>query len=324
MTTLALPRGRQAGSALIKDEATYGVAPTTGDYKPQPYYSENLGAREPLESDPIIGSDEHNSRDATAPAPGLQSHGGDVAFPMCLNHLGDLLRYAMGNPVTTGAAADKTHTFSSGALMLPSAAIQVPKKSDVVMLHRGCVLSSLNVSFARQAGFRQVQTSWLGKTDEARTSALGTEAAAKELLQISGQLGVVAIDGADVGHVRSGQLTFSTGAAPDDSITGDNTVGAVVLDGDATCEGQIAVRFTSKANHDLAVAGTAKPMTISFAISATKSLVFSMPSIRMAREPLAPITGPGGMDATIPFRAAQTASAAMLEVVLKNQIVSYV
>lgn len=323
MTTLALPRGRQAGSALIKDEATYGVAPTTGDYKPQPYYSENLGAREPLESDPIIGSDEHNSRDATAPAPGLISHGGDVAFPMCLNHLGDLLRYALGNPVTTGAAADKTHTFTSGALTLPSAAIQVPKKPDVVMVHKGCVLSSLSISLARAAGYRQVQTSWLGKTDEARASALGTEAAARELLQVSGQLGEVAIDGTDVGHLMSGQVTYTTGAAALDTITGDSTVGAVVLDGDATFEGQIVTRFTSKAHHDLAVAGTPKSMSITFAISATKSLVITMPSMRMAREPLAPITGPGGMEATIPFRAAQTASAAMLEVVLKNQIASY-
>jgi hypothetical protein len=323
MTTLALPRGRQAGSLLIKDEATYGTAPTTGDYKPMPFYTDSLGASKPLESDPIIGADEHNTRDETAPAPGLISHGGDVAFPMCLNHLGDVLRYAFGNPVTTGAAADKTHTFASGAETLPSASIQSPKKSDVVMVHKGCVLATMGVNFSRSAGFRQVQTSWLGRIDEARTSALGTEATARALLQVPGTIAKAAIDGTDVGHVMSGQFTYNTGAAALDTITGDGAVSAVVLDNPASCEGQLAIRFTDKALHDLAVAGTAQTLDLTFELSATQSLVFSMPAITMARQPLAPIQGPGGMEATIPFRAAQTDADAMLEVVLKNQVASY-
>ncbi|MEO0385045.1 MAG: phage tail tube protein [Pseudomonadota bacterium] len=323
MTTLALPRGKQAGSLLLKDEAVYGTAPASGDYTPLPFYTENLGSSEPLEDDPVIGADEHNTRDSTKAAPGLISHGGDVVFPMCLNNLGEVMRYAFGAPTTVGAGADKTHTFNSGATSLPSAAIQVPKKSDAVMVHKGCVLSTLGFDFSRSGGYRRVNTSWLGRIDSPEAAALGAEGTPLGLLQIPGTLGTLSVNGATPAHVMSGQLTFNSGASPLEAITGDRAVSAAILDNPASCEGQFVVRFTDTALYDEVVAENEVPIVITFELSATQSIAFSMPACRLGRQPFAPISGPGGMEVTMPFRAAQTADDPMLSVVLKNQIESY-
>src|SRR5690348_3550349 len=102
---------------LLKDETTYGVSPG-GNFVKLPFITADLGAEQKLIADDTVG----HGRDPLAPSHDVIEDMGSIEVPIDLNNIGYWLKGLFGASVDTGTGP-YTHTFTSGAVSLPSRAI---------------------------------------------------------------------------------------------------------------------------------------------------------------------------------------------------------
>jgi Phage tail tube protein len=320
MTTQTAPTGRFSTLALAAQSA-FDTAATT-DYTSTYYYSESLAEREGLEADPLLGVNPNNQRDQVAPAPALSEHGGDLELPVCWNNVGLWLRQVLGAPATTGSA-DKTHVFSSGLLQLPTNTIQINKAAADFRQHVGFVPTSMKWQFEDRAGFQRLRLQGIGRGENLLTATAAGTPATMALDQVPATAALMRINGVNAGFVKQGEFEYKTGAAIERYVENSARAGAVVLDKEAEAMGEFRLRYTGSTAMDaLAINKTVVPIEIEFQKTATRSILIAFPAVRFER-PSTPITGPGGVESTVRFRAHQSASGPMMVITLKNQIASY-
>ena len=323
MSTDTIFTGRES-RLLVKDEASYGVAPS-GNWLATYFYSSGLAAARPFEDDPVIGVGGATARDPFDPAPGLTAHGGALVVPLDLAHIGYWLKLAFGAPTTTGTT-DKTHVFTSGAVQLPTYAAEIKAASGEFRQHLGLAARSIRFAMAKEAGFRRVDLDLVGK-GEAKLGASGggAPAAALDRVPLPGVVGVVRWNGTVVGKALAADLTYATGMDGErylDGATNPDEISGIVPAADPSLTGSIRVRAPVSTLDDAAIAGTPDDLEIEYALSATRSLLIAAPRVFLERSGR-PIDGPGGLEQTLNLRAAQTAAAAMATVTLKNAVTSY-
>lgn len=321
MATQTPVKGKQTNMFWGLEEA-YGVPPDdeAGAWLRVPYYSSTLKPDEPREPDPILGRARHNDRDPTASAPGLITHGGDVALPLDLGVLPFLLFAAFGSPQTSGTDPNLTHAFTSATAELPtfSAVMALGSGSPLYFVHHGLALSRLTLNMRREAGLRRAQTTWLGqKTTRPGAAPHPSGLADPSAEQFAAAIGIVRIDGTPAGSLIEGSLQYDTGATPKEYVTGTPEISGIELGNDAAATGQIAVRFDTAALYDKALAHTAIALELEWAINANRSLKLALPLAHLAQT--APeVDGPGGIEARFDFTAAQTNAAPMITATLKT------
>lgn len=319
MPTETINTGRLT-TFTTKEEATFNTAPS-GNWTGTHYYSSSLAEDRGLETDPLLGGGLNNARDASVPAPSLIDHGGQIELPLDLNHIGYWLKYGFGAPVTTGGGADKTHTFTSGAAVLPSFAIEQKTTASEWRQHLGLAIRELRFDAQPQNGFNRMTASVLGVRQTRTASAAGTPTYAA-LQQFARRLGVLRVNSVQVGKALSANLVYRTGLAADRYLDGSANISAIVPETDCQAEGEITLRYTGPTIEDLGIAETSVPVELEFQISATKTLILGLGNARFG--PRGPeVQGPGGLQQRLRFMGHQTAAAAMMTAVLKNQVVSY-
>ena len=320
MATTPLPTGQLARMA-IGEESAFKTPPAA--FKSTYFYRDTLAQTTPRETDPLLGAGYNNDRDETPSAPALSEHGGEIDVPLCLNHFGYWLRLLFGAPTTTGAGADKTHLFASGAPVLPSYAIEAKKMATDFRQHVGCVGKSLSMSFEDKPGYHRARVAIGGaKENLLTTSAAGVLPAPLALLQVPASKGIVRVNSVAAGSILGGEITYSTGVSMERYVDDDDGFSAAVLLDRARATGALKLRYRDATFDNLAIANTDVALELEFAISATKTVLFAMPAVRLERRG-APIEGPGGIESNMGFAAGQTAGAPMLSVTLKNQIATY-
>jgi hypothetical protein len=322
MATSAIALGQLARLAFTTEAPPYGT-PENDGYRYAYYYKSNLRETKPIEADPIIGSGLNNFRDNGDVAPTLSEHGGSLELPLCLNQIGDWLRLVFGAPSTSGAT-NYTHVFSSGALTLPTATIELNPTTNDFRQHVGCAVRSMKLDLADAAGYQRVMLDMLGYGENmlGSTYIVGTPTAAKTYDPQGATLAEVLLGGAAVGVLLSASLTYETGLIQDRYIDGSAKFGGAVLAEQAQFFGDLRVRYTGPTLDAAALAGTSQALQIRFVKGANNSISFDAPSCILGRAGVA-IEGPGGIEQTLPFRCKQTSGAAMLAVTLKNQIATY-
>lgn len=319
MTTSALPRGKTL-EVLVKDQTDFSTA-ATGNYTRTYIYKQTLSEKRPLEADPLLGTPRQNNRDTTAPAPGLPTHNGQIEAPLCLNHTGLWLKSTFGAPTTTNSSGNYTHTFVSGGEVIPFKTFE-SKIGDNFIQHRGLLVSKLSIDAGRTSGYRMISLDMVGRSEHKLVSSGGgTPASPMALDQVAATVGVFKINGVTVADIMSVSLEYDNKPAPKDYL-GDEYISGYDLDEEATLTGNIKLRFRTMALYDLAAANTAFAAELLFERGANNSLSFAAPALRMERQGIE-ISGPGGIEQTFAFQGSQTSGAAMLSVVLKNQIASY-
>ncbi|MCV0429223.1 MAG: hypothetical protein K5905_27550 [Roseibium sp.] len=322
MATSATPRGKTA-NMLFGDQADFASI-ATGNYISTPFYTENLGEAEPLESDPLLGTARTNNRDQTSPAPGLITAGGDIVVPMDVNHLPYWLTMLFGAGVTSGAGP-YTHVFTSGKEVLPYRTIEVEKRAGAAFFQNvGYLASAFSFDTARGAGFRQATISLVGRSqNKLAATGGGVPVAQLALGQVPASTGLMRINSVDAANFLGGSFNYQNNPTPDESMTSDEYLAGYTLDEDATLGGSNRVRYVNDAYYDIMAAGDPVALELEFEISATAKMLFAMPAVRFERAPFAPISGPGGLEAEFNWRAEQTDSAPMLTVTVTNQIAAY-
>jgi hypothetical protein len=220
------------------------------------------------------------------------------------------------------ASGPYNHVFLSGALALPSAAIEVGMP-DVPSygMNFGAMANTLSVQLQR-SGLLNASIGIIAQ-GETRSGSSGasspTEAVIERFTQFTGQ---IRRNGVPLGNVVSGRFNFSNGLdkveviRPDGRIAGADPAMLAV-------NGEIAVRFADTALLDLAVAGTAIELVFEWQIAAGKLLRQTVHNVFLPK-PKLPITGPAGVQASFNWQASEHPNLqTTCTVTLVNDVASY-
>ena len=217
------------------------------------------------------------------------------------DELGELFRAALGNPVTTGVAVPYQHVFTPpqadfhANVCLPPYSV-IMRRGAQVLQYEGCVLNSLNLSFA-QGGLLMVDTDWIGQD-------VATPAAPTPVLPTDRPFGVTAaITRGGVAEATIQDLEFSINNNLEAVRLINNTelIGRVGFSGAREISLSGTADFRTEALYTQYKAFTGQAWTITWTYGATttlRSLLLTIPDL-LLDEAAANIGGDGRI--TIPF-----------------------
>jgi hypothetical protein len=301
---------------LAAFETTYGVAPASGFVK-FPFVSSSLGSEQGLIDSDILGQ----GRDPAAPSRDVIKVEGDMVVPVDLRFFGHWLKVLLGDPATSGTGP-YDHVFGSGAMALPSLAVEVGMPEvPAFFLIGGVRLNSLQMNFQR-SGHANATFNAIGQGEtKSNASQGGTPAtlAFKRFGQFQGQ---VKLDGAPLANLTGANLTYTNNLERIETIRSDGKI-----DGAdptiAALTGAIEVRFADTALLDKATSGEPVALEFSYVISATEKLMIEAHEVYLPK-PKRAISGPGGIQASFDWRAASNMIAGlMMSVTLTNDVEIY-
>lgn len=323
MTTAQLPRG--ANLELFMKKQSDFKTPATGDYLRSLVYSFGMAETKPFEDDPLLGLTKTNTRDMTAPSPGLATFAGSIVVPLDFSHLRYWLEMVFGAPAGSGTTPDFTNVFTSGGALLPAVTIErkLAKAGGSIFLQSiGIMANTMSIQASRQAGYQRISLDCVGYgEDEIVSTGAGTPAAlaAREPFPAAG--GIYKIDTVQAAILEA-NLTYNNNLQPRDEI-GDPWGRLAGFDiGDASLTGTIRLRFRDTTLAAAAIAGTAHAGELLFQQSASRSLSLAAPIVKLERVGL-PNEGPGFTDITFNLRAEQDDSDAMLTATLKGGVETF-
>lgn len=337
MATSVAPRGKSITANLGKQSA---FATAASSYLTTYLMSHTLELKQPFVDDPQLGLARTNDRDVSDPAPGLPVLQGNVVVPLDLNHIGLALNAMFGAAVDTGSGDPYTHVFTSGAEALPWNTLEVAIKgvnSAIAYLqYIGLVGSKLTVDWSRAAGFAKATLEFMGRQENKLTSsAAGSPPAPYARLPVPEAIATVKFAGVNAAKITRFNATYDNKLSAQDFL-GDPYVSGFDLAGESMFSGSLTLRFRDAAGgqtanqlYDLAVSqqggvGPGIPVedvSIGFALG-SHSLSFDAPRVWFERTGV-PIPGPGLIEQTFNFRAAQSVSVPMLTATLVSAVPSY-
>jgi hypothetical protein len=196
-----------------------------------------------------------------------------------------------------------THTFVSGALTLPSMSIEVgmPEVPSYGM-NVGVRANSMKIQLQR-SGLLNATMSLIAQGEtKASSSGAGspTEASIERFSQFTGE---IKRNATALGQIVSAELTYTNNLDKVEVIRPDGRI----EDADPAMvglTGTVTIRFADTVLLDQAVAGTPCELSFGWAINADKSLIFTLHEVYLPK-PKQPITGPGGVQASFAFQAAE-------------------
>lgn len=297
-------------------ESVYGTAPASG-YSKLPFASEALGQAQPLIDNELLGY----GRDPLPPIKDAVTVNGDMMLPLDTDALGFWLKLLFGAPTTTGTTP-KTHTFASGAITLPSAAIEVgnPEVPDFRM-YTGVRADTLSITLQRSGNLQaKIGLIAQGETPNVASQA-GTLAALT--LQRFGQFnGAIKRDGVALANIVSGDLIYSNGLDPIETIRSDGKIDGVDP-GMSSLKGKIVTRFADTTLRTQAVNGTACELEFSWVIDAARSFKLTAHGVYLPY-PKIEIPGPSGLQAEFDWQGAiGSVTPRLCTAVLVNSVAAY-
>lgn len=316
-----MARARGANAILaIGLEPSYGVAAEAGTFYRSPFVSANLGDEQPLEESDVLGF----GRRPQHPGRGAVDNTGDVVTPMCARNIGLWLTLMFGLPATTAIAGGFRHTFESGALVLPSASIEVgmPEVPNFA-LNTGVKANTFGVPLQRSGNLNAT----IGLIAQGEAPANATVAGALEdlaMAKFSAFSGKVTMNGQPFGaDLVAGQLNLTNGLDPVPTVgRGDGRIGGVD-EGMFGANGQVGIRFSTRELHQRAESG--EPCQLVYSWSIPDSIFALGVTVHAVYLPRAktPITGPAGVQADYNWQAAQAANGKVVSIVLDNDVEEY-
>jgi len=312
---MARARGANAIMAAAF-ETTYGTPPASG-YKKLPFVSSALGEEQNLIESDLLGL----GREPLPPSKDVANNEGDVVVPVDLRNFGYWLKLLLGAPTTTGAGP-YTHTFVSGALALPSMAIEIGLP-DVPSYGMNFGVRANTMTIQMQRSGLLNATLGLIAQGETRSASSGAGTPSEAAIERFSQgLGEIKRNGVALGNIVSAELTYSNNLGKVEVIRPDGRIEdaepAMVA-----ATGNVVVRFADTTLLDQAIDGTACELSFGWEIDADRSLLFTLHEVYLPR-PKLPVSGPGGVQATFAFQAAKDATLQKtMTAVLVNDMATY-
>ena len=216
------------------------------------------------------------------------------------------------------------HVFATGALSLPSAALEIglPDVPDYSM-HYGVKANSLAISMARSGNLNAtIGLIAQGEAPGTNSTSAGTPAV-KEMLKFSHFSGSVLRQGVPIADLVAGAITISNGLDPVPAIRGDGRVSGVD-EGMNSVTGQTSIRYSSREFQAQAEAGTPIETEYSWYIPGTPWCLRMTVHRVFLPKAKRPITGPGAIQADYSWQAAESQSLGRTATItLINDVASY-
>jgi len=232
---------------------------------------------------------------------------------------------ASGATLAGGSASGPyNHVFSSGAISLPDAAIEIGQPdAPAFVTNYGAMLDRMVIALQRSGHLNAVLSLVAqGETDPVASTTAGTpsEVTIERFAQASG---LISRQGAPLGEVVTGRLSISNGLEKAENLRPDGRIdGADPAKFSVTP--QFVIRFADTVMQALAATGAPVDFSFGWSIAAGKTLTFRMEGVRLPKKAKRPITGPGGIQATYDGMAQKGAvTAKTLIVTLVNDVASY-
>jgi len=297
------------------------VAPN-GEYHSSFMYGLNPAGGQSLEDDPILGGDRHNSRDATAPAPGLANSNASLTLPSCMNHMGYALQMMFGNPAWAAVGGGSRRIYESGADTLPARTIAYELADGDARRMIGFVGGAMTWTIGRNAGFGRITLEGAArKYAKVDDLDLGAVPDAFPLVRSPAYRGIFLVDGVASATLVSGTIKYDNqldlvDLASDDEFVGD------ICPGDAKFTASITVRYQTPFFADKAADAFTEdgvfPVEFEWIAASGQRFLLKAPRMRVAPTS-EPISGPGGIEVTYELMGEQ-GDAAMLQAQLFNSI----
>jgi hypothetical protein len=279
-------------------ETTYGVAPVSG-YRKLPFVSSALGDEQNLIASDLLGY----GREPLPPSRDVVNNDGDAVVPVDLRNFGYWLKLLMGAPTSVDNSGVITHTFASGALTLPSMAIEIgmPEVPSYGM-NVGVRANTMKIQLQR-SGLLNATMSLIAHGETKATSSAAGSPSEAVIERFSQFMGEIKRNGTALGHIVSAELTYANNLDKVEVIRPDGRI----EDADpamVAVTGSVNVRFADTVLLDQATSGDPCELSFGWAIDADKSLLFTIHSAFLPK-PKTPIQGPGGIQAAFAWQAAK-------------------
>lgn len=301
-------------------ETTPGSVPATnGSWFSLPIVSHSLGEERPLIASDLLGQ----GREMQDPTPDVATNDGDIVVPVDARNFGRWLKLFFGDAAVTGNATDGyTHTFTSGAQVLPSMSIEVGSPEvPAYTVNRGARGNQLRIGMSR-SGLLNATCSLIciGETDPLATSAGPASPSALDTVRFPQATGYVNKGGQALGSVVGADFTFSNNLEKVETIQADGRIEDSDA-GMAQSTGSITVRFADLTLLAAATSGTPVDLAFGWSFGAF-SLVFLVPRVFLPK-PKRPITGPNGIQAQFNWQGSRGSGGFSTRAVLKTDVASY-
>jgi len=303
---------------LAAFETDYGVSPASGFVR-FPFVSSSLGSEQGLIDSDILGQ----GRDPAAPSRDVVKVEGDLVVPVDLRNFGHWLKALLGAPATTGAAPGPfAHEFGSGVLVLPSLSVEIGMPEvPAFFLIGGVRLNSLQLNFQR-SGQASATFNAIGQGEARNNASQGGVPATLPFKRFGQFQGQVKLDGAPLANLTGANLTYSNNLERIETIRSDGKI-----DGAdptiAALTGTIEVRFADTTLLDTAISGAPVALEFAYIISTNEKLAIEAHEVYLPK-PKRAISGPGGVQASFDWRAANnTVAGRMMTATLTNDVESY-
>lgn len=275
----------------VAEEASYGTAPS-GDWHKVPIISSTLGASEGLLEDDRLGE----GREDADPLADVVQGEGDLVLPVDLRNVGLWLKLLLGAPETAEDTGVYTHVYESGALTLPSQAIEIHHPGPGrYHLNSGVMARSLRLQWQR-SGTTQMTLSCLSQQEEVSENASSGTPEAFPWQRFTQRRGLIELDSTALADVVSASLTLDNGPEPREDIRPDGLISGADP-GRFMAGVDLTVRYRTAELYDAAAAGTPLALTLAYEIDADRRLSFHLPRVWLPK-PRLEIQGPGGIQVT--------------------------
>lgn len=294
---MARARGANAVMAAAF-EATYGTAPVAG-YKKLPFVSSALGDEQNLIASDLLGY----GREPLPPSRDVVNNEGDTVVPVDLRNFGHWIKLLMGTPTSVDDAGVVTHTFVSGALTLPSMAIEIgmPEVPSYGM-NIGVRANSMKIQLQR-SGLLNATMSLIARGETKASSSGAGSPTAAVIERFSQFMGDIKRNDVALGHIVSAELMYSNNLDKVEVIRPDGRI----EDADpamVAVSGNINVRFADTVLLDQATSGDPCELSFGWQIDPDNALLFTVHSVFLPKAKT-PIQGPGGIQAAFAWQAAK-------------------
>jgi len=231
-------------------------------------------------------------------------------------------------PVASASAATlmggfKKHTFTSGALALPSASIELqhPDISQYRM-NRGVMANTLDVPIQRK-GWLDAKLGYIAQGEDDPTPSSGTVSPStttiRRYVQRMGDLG---LDGDTIADIVNSSFNYSNGLDAVENISETGYIDGTDL-GPVAFSGSDTIRYSGDTYDLLARSGQYVKRTYAWAFPTGEKITFTAPRVRYARRKK-PLSGLKGIQQVLPWRASKHPSlgyTTLVEVV--NDVADY-